>query len=96
MKQAHVFHMQAHITISGFVQGVGFRHFLKSKAQELEITGYVQNLPDGGVEAVLQSSKEKIEKMIELCRKGPFLSNVENVEVRWEESEGKFEDFSII
>lgn len=87
--------MQAHVFISGFVQGVGFRHFIRSKAVELDLTGFVQNLPDGGVEAVLQGSKEKVEKMIGLCRKGPFLSNVENIEVRWEKEDTGLKNFVI-
>jgi len=76
---------RAHIFISGFVQGVSFRHFVKRKAQEIGLTGWVKNLPDGRVEAVFQGPKEKIEGIILLCRKGPFLSEVEDVEVEWEE-----------
>lgn len=76
---------RAHIFISGFVQGVGFRHFVKRKAQEIGLTGWVKNLPDGRVEVVFQGPKEKIEEIIILCRKGPFLSEVEDVEVEWEE-----------
>ena len=71
----------AHIFISGFVQGVGFRQFIKNNADKLELTGFVGNLPDGRVEAVFSGSKEKIEEMIKVCKKGPFLSEVENVEV---------------
>lgn len=89
--------------ISGFVQRVGFRHFVRSRAQELGLTGWVSNAPDGRVEAVLQSSassdqegKAKIEEAIEACRKGPFLSQVENVDVQWEESDREFEDFEIV
>ncbi|MCL5019401.1 MAG: acylphosphatase [Patescibacteria group bacterium] len=96
MKNAHVF-------ISGFVQGVGYRHFVKSNALRLGITGWVTNLPDGRVEALFQSSagsnqvsKEKIEEIIRLCRKGPFLSEVENVEVEWKKAEEEFSDFRII
>lgn len=86
---------QGHIFISGFVQGIGFRHFIKSKADQLGLTGWVKNLPDGRVEAVFNGSKEKIEKMIGLCRKGPFLSNVENVEVQWEREDTKLKNFVI-
>src|SRR3989344_4955507 len=39
------------ILISGFVQGVGFRHFIKSNAQSLNLTGWVKNIPGGNVEA---------------------------------------------
>lgn len=84
------------VFISGFVQGVGFRHFVRSKANELKLTGWVQNLPDGRIEAIFQGSKEKIEQMIKLCKKGPFLSEVEDVEVRWDKVIDKFKEFVIL
>ena len=52
----------AHIFISGFVQGVGFRQFIKINADKLKLKGWVRNLSDGRVEAMLQGSKEKIER----------------------------------
>lgn len=88
MKQAHVF-------ISGFVQGVGYRQFVKRKAQEFGLSGWVKNLPDGRVEAVFQESKENIEKAIDACRKGPFISEVENVHIIWEESPKVYQDFEV-
>lgn len=86
--------MVAHIFISGFVQAVGFRQFIKINADKLKLDGFVRNLPDGRVEAVLQGRIEDIENMILLCKKGPFLAEVENVEVVWEEEE-KLEGFEI-
>lgn len=88
--------MLAHIFISGFVQGVGFRQFIKINADKLVIEGFVRNLSDGRVEAVFQGSKEEIEEMIELCKKGPFLAEAENVQVAWEDQEEKFNGFEII
>lgn len=86
---------QARVLISGFVQGVGFRHFVRNKALEIGLTGWVRNLPDGRVEVVLQGSKEKIEEMIRLCKKGPFLGEVEDIVVEWQEEDRQFSDFSI-
>lgn len=86
----------AYIIVSGFVQEVGYRHFVRNNAQKLGLTGWVTNLPDGRVEAVFQGSKEKIEKIILLCRKGPFLAEVEDVDVEWKEMEDLFSDFKII
>lgn len=88
--------MLAHILISGFVQGVGFRQFIKGNAQNRGLTGWVRNLPDGRVEAVFDGPKEKIEEMISLCKKGLFLAEVENVEVVWGETKEKFAGFEII
>jgi acylphosphatase len=85
---------QAHIFISGFVQGVSFRYFIKTNARRLGITGWVQNTEEGGVEAVFAGNKEKIEEMITLCRKGPMLAEVKHVGFDWEEPEA-FSDFTI-
>jgi len=75
---------QARIFIFGSVHGVGFRQFIKDNGQKRGLTGWVRNLPDGRVEAVFNGPKEKIEEIIAECRKGPFLAEVENVEVVWE------------
>jgi acylphosphatase len=87
MKQAHVF-------ISGFVQGVSFRYFVKTNAQKLGLAGWVRNTEDGGVEAVFSGEKEKIEEMIALCRKGPMLAEVKHLGFEWEEAE-EFGGFTI-
>ncbi|MBI5452051.1 acylphosphatase [Candidatus Gottesmanbacteria bacterium] len=102
---------QAHVFISGSVQGVGYRQFVKSSARKLGITGWVRNTParqlpygfrrvaggeDGGVEAILQGEKAVIEKMIELCRKGPFLSEVKQIGFEWEEGGEEYKDFLIL
>lgn len=78
--------MVAHVFISGFVQGVGFRRFVRHRALKLGLTGWVKNLPDNRVEAVFQGSTLNIEKMITICKKGAFLSEVKNVDVIWEEN----------
>jgi acylphosphatase len=78
---------QAHIFISGNVQGIGYRQFVKSNAKKLNLTGWVQNIEDGGVEAVFCGDKETIEQMIEICRKGPFLAEVKQLGFEWEEPE---------
>ncbi len=86
---------QAHIFVSGFVQGVGFRQFIKRKARTLRVNGWVKNLPDRRVEAMLQGRMEDVKKMILLCKKGPFLSQVQDVQVLWEESEKEYTDFEV-
>lgn len=86
----------AHIFISGFVQGIGFRKFIKINADKLRLKGWVRNLPDGRVEAMFQGLKEKIEESISLCKKGPFLAEVESVDVNWEEVKEEFESFEVI
>ena len=85
--------LQAHVFISGTVQGVGYRYFVRSNAKKLGLTGWVRNVEDGGVEAVMQGEKEAIEKMISLCRQGPMLSEVEHIGFEWEEVEKNLQDF---
>lgn len=85
----------AQVLISGSVQRVGFRHFIKSKAREFGLTGWVRNIPavdfgqQGSVEALFIGKKENIKEMIDLCRKGPFLAEVKKVEVKWQPTNKK-------
>jgi acylphosphatase len=89
--------MTAHVFISGFVQGVGFRRFVRHHALRLGLRGWVKNLPDNRVEAVLEGSKEKISQLINICRKGSFLSEVKNIAVEWEDQpQTEMEEFSIL
>jgi len=96
--------MICHVFVSGFVQGVGFRRFVRHHARKLELTGWVKNLPaspqggpDNRVEAVFQGSKEKIEEMLSICKKGAFLSEVQDVVVDWKnQSTDAFDSFKIL
>lgn len=76
--------MVAHVFISGFVQGVGFRRFVKHHAVKLGLTGWVKNLADNRVEAVLQGRIQDIEEMIKICKQGAFLSEVRDISVDWQ------------
>lgn len=87
--------MQARVFVSGFVQGVGYRQFVKSYAKKLGHTGWVRNSLDGKVEIVLQGDKAKIEALLSHLRKGPFLAEVKDVQVEWEEEKEQFRDFTI-
>lgn len=86
---------RVHVFVSGKVQGVFFRSSTKNTAEELGITGWVRNLPDGRVEAVFEGEKDSIDKMIEWCSKGPAYSQVADVEVMPEEYSGEFKGFMV-
>lgn len=58
-----------HANIKGNVQGVGFRATTKMIAEQLHITGYVANLPDGSVEICAQGTREQLDLLIEQLRK---------------------------
>jgi acylphosphatase len=87
---------QAHLLISGQVQGVWYRKFVQKNSEKLAITGWVRNLPDNRVEAVLQGKEENVKKMIELCREGPPFAEVKDVAVEWENVEEQYDEFLII
>ena len=74
---------QVHLIISGKVQGVFYRASCQEVAQVLGLTGWVKNLQDGNVEVLAQGEKEKIEKLIEWCKKGPSGAKVSGVEIKW-------------
>lgn len=86
---------RAHIIVVGFVQGVGFRHFTKRKAESLGLTGWVQNLPDGRVEAVFEGEQEKVDEVLKLCHKGPFGARVDKLDITWAKVMGECKDFTI-
>ena len=87
--------VRVHLIISGFVQGVFFRSNTQEKAKEIGVFGWVRNLGDGRVEAVFEGEKERVEEMIGWAKKGPELARIENVEIKWEEYQGEFDDFEI-
>jgi acylphosphatase len=86
---------RVHIYVSGSVQGVFFRRSMRNKAIELGVKGYVRNLDDGRVYAVLEGEEAPIRNLIEWCKTGPPGAEVEKVEVTSEEYGGEFQTFNI-
>lgn len=84
-----------HILISGDVQGVGFRQFVKYQANKLNVKGWVKNLDDGKVEGMFIGERNNLETLVEICRKGPFLAKVTDVKTE-EIPDEEFESFEII
>jgi acylphosphatase len=79
---------RAHVVIRGQVQGVFFRAEARDRAASLGLGGWVRNNPDGTVEAVFEGERERVESMVDWCRRGPALAHVEAVAVAWEEPQG--------
>ncbi|MBE9519277.1 MAG: acylphosphatase [Bacteroidetes bacterium] len=73
---------QYEIKISGRVQGVGFRYAAQKQARFLRLKGWVENLPDGSVRAVINGDTESCTSFINWCREGSAYSWVEGVELR--------------
>lgn len=87
---------RVHCVISGDVQGVGFRSWVREKALELGLTGWVKNREDGAVEVVAEGQEEKLEELIEACHRGPEVAWIERVGVTREEAAGEFVGFEVV
>ena len=85
----------AEILVTGRVQGVWYRDFVKKNAIALFLSGWVKNNPDGTVSAAVQGEEEIIHQLIDKLRIGSPLSKVENVKVNWLLFENKFNSFKI-
>lgn len=68
-----------HALISGRVQGVWFRHFTREQAEASALTGWVRNLPDGRVEALLCGEEKAVRHVEAWLSRGPELANVAEV-----------------
>lgn len=86
---------RAHVYISGFVQGVGFRFFAILQARKFGVSGFVKNLRDGRVEVVTEGESKDVKAFIRCLREGPPGANVTGVDVKWEKYKGKFSDFAV-
>lgn len=86
---------RVHISVSGRVQGVGYRYFIVRAAHGLSLTGIVRNMPDGSVEIESEGDRNSLEKLIAACWQGPAMSVVRDVNVDWSVATGGFKDFII-
>lgn len=84
---------QALLSISGHVQGVFYRAHAQEKAVQLGLTGYVKNMSDNSVEALVQGSEEKIKSFIKWCQEGSPSSKVEQIKTTWQPQGKHFETF---
>jgi acylphosphatase len=85
-----------HLIITGRVQGVGYRDSMRMVAQALDITGWVRNLADGSVEALVQGNPEAVEQIIGWCHNGPPGANVRYVDAKPIDSAQEYIAFSRI
>jgi acylphosphatase len=69
------------LTISGQVQGVGFRYALADEARARNLRGWVRNRRDGSVEAVVAGPESDVEAVIAWARRGPPAAQVTRVAI---------------
>lgn len=84
-----------HAFVSGRVQGVGFRYFVRSAAQSLGVGGWARNLRDGRVELLAEGSQTELQDLLNEVRKGPSASAVIDIEETWSDATGEFENFRV-
>jgi acylphosphatase len=76
------------LQIHGRVQGVFFRDSVRRSAAEHSVNGWVENLPDGSVEAVLEGEPGAVRAVAAFCRQGPAHARVDRVDEREEPAQG--------
>ncbi len=86
---------EARVVVSGQVQGVWFRASTRDVARGLGVRGFVRNLPDRRVEAVLQGDRAAVVKAIAFMREGPPGAVVTDVAVEWRNPTEEFEGFDV-
>ena len=87
--------IRVHLHIKGHVQGVGYRANMRRLASQLDLKGWVRNMPNGDVEAVVQGSEEMVERLIQWCHRGPTGAHVTDVCVQHETPKGELHRFTI-
>ncbi len=83
-----------HLLISGRVQGVGYRAWTQRTARKLALNGWVRNLTDGRVEAVVQGHVDAINQLVSDCQSGPPLARVTSVDTKPLETSEMFSSFT--
>jgi len=83
------------LTVSGRVQGVGFRWFTREQAEKLNITGYVKNLWSGSVEIFAEGEEERLERFILELKQGPSFAKVEAIRSEEFPYTSRYKQFSI-
>ena len=81
--------------ITGVVQGIFYRSFIKENAERHNVKGFVRNLEDGRVEVFIEGDVDNVNKMIEIAKKGPRHSQIKKVDIKPERFQ-EFKSFKIL
>lgn len=82
-------------TVTGRVQGVGFRDYAKREARRLGLTGWVRNEPDGSVCVVAEGPEEALDGLVEALREGPGTARVKRIDATRAPARGDLGAFEI-
>jgi acylphosphatase len=72
--------------VSGRVQGVGFRYWVRQEAESLGLTGSATNLPDGRVEVVADGERDACEALLAVLNSPGTPGQVRDVSVTWSDA----------
>jgi len=86
---------RVHVIIHGRVQGVFFRLETQKAARQYGAVGWVRNLPDGTVEAVMEGPENAVESLLAWCRQGPRMARVDKVDISREDFIGEYSSFEV-
>lgn len=87
--------VRVHVWVKGRVQGVGFRAFVQQNAVSIGVTGWVRNVGYSTVEAVAEGTKAQIEQFLQMVKRGPSVSRVDESREEWEQVTGEFRSFGV-
>lgn len=87
---------RVHLFIKGKVQGVFFRQALKVMAKKNNVNGWVRNLNDGRVEAVLEGEDVDVSTLVEWAHAGSANARVEDIEIKNEKYKEEFTKFEVL
>ncbi len=87
--------VHAAITVTGLVQGVGYRWFANRHSVALGLRGFVKNNYDDTVLVEVEGDRSLVEELIKQLRVGPRSAQVKEVLVEWSEPKNLFLGFSI-
>lgn len=87
--------VRVHVWVQGRVQAVGFRAFVQQNALRIGVTGWVRNVGYDTVEAVAEGTKEQIDEFLQMMKRGPSVSRVNESREEWEQVTREFRSFGV-
>jgi acylphosphatase len=82
------------VRVAGKVQGVFFRASAKQQADDLGLSGFVRNQPDGSVYIEVEGEEDQLEEFLYWCKRGPQHARVDSIDITEIDFKG-FEDFEV-
>ena len=87
---------RVHLLVEGRVQGVYFRQGMMETAEKNNVLGWVRNLPDNKVEAILEGNDSNVDAVVEWARFGPAGAVVDELKISKDNYTGEFQEFKIL